>query len=67
MKEKICTVELTRNELERIIAIIAYNLDANLVPDMQEHAKLGNIETVLNRADVIKADRELNQKLLNAL
>lgn len=66
MEEQTYTVTLTEQERERLVSIVACNLDLNIIPNMQEHAKRGDTEQVLKMADIIKLDRNLNEKLLNA-
>lgn len=56
------TLQLTEEERNRICAVIAYNLDANLIPDMTSSK---DPEHILALAKTVEFDRALNQKLLN--
>lgn len=57
------TLQLTEKERERICTVIAFNLDANIIPDM---TTCKDPEHILALAKTVEFDRALNQKLLNA-
>lgn len=54
---------LTRDEMERLSTVIACNLDIHLIPAMNEYAKKGQVNEVIQMSETIEQDQDLLAKI----